>query len=106
MIVGCPTEVKSDERRVGLTPNSVQELHRAGHDVLIQSGAGLGIGADDAAYEAAGAKIVPDAASLFEASDLIVKVKEPQASERACFAKVRFYSPTSTSPPIQTRPPN
>lgn len=83
MIVGCPTEIKSNERRVGLTPNSVQELRRAGHDVVIQSGAGRGIGADDAAYEAVGAKIMPDAAAVFDASEMIVKVKEPQAVERA-----------------------
>ena len=58
MLIGVPTEIKSDERRVGLTPNSVHELVLADQSVLVQSGAGLGIGADDAAYEAAGAKIV------------------------------------------------
>ena len=83
MIVGVPTEVKSDERRVGLTPNSANELVRAGHEVIVQAGAGLGIGADDAAYEAVGAKTAPDAASVFDKAELIVKVKEPQAPERA-----------------------
>jgi len=83
VIVGVPTEIKPDERRVGLTPSSVNELSKNGHDVLVQSGAGLGIGADDAAYEAAGAKILPDAPAVFAAADMIVKVKEPQAVERA-----------------------
>jgi len=83
MIVGVPTEIKPDERRVGLTPSSVNELAKHGHDVVVQSGAGLGIGADDAAYEAAGAKIADDAPAVFAAADMIVKVKEPQATERA-----------------------
>jgi len=83
MIIGCPTEIKSDERRVGLTPNSVLELTSRGHDVVVQSGAGLGIGADNADYERAGAKIVDDAAAVFAAAQMIVKVKEPQAVERA-----------------------
>lgn len=83
MIVGIPTEIKSDELRVGLTPTSANELIRHGNDVVVQSGAGEGIGADDAAYEAVGAKIAPDAMAVFGAADMIVKVKEPQASERA-----------------------
>ena len=83
MIVGVPTEIKPDERRVGLTPTSANELVKNGHDVVVQSGAGLGIGADDAAYEAVGAKIASDAAAVFSAAEMIVKVKEPQAVERA-----------------------
>ena len=86
MIVGVPTEIKSDERRVGLTPASVNELVRHGHTVLVQSGAGVGIGADDAAYEAVGARITPDASAVFADAQLIVKVKEPQAAERAMLA--------------------
>ena len=82
MIIGVPTEVKSDERRVGLTPNSVNELVAAGHEVVVQSGAGLGIGADDAVYEGVGARIVEDAAALFDAAQMIIKVKEPQYAER------------------------
>lgn len=82
MIVGVPTEIKPDERRVGLTPSSANEFTNHGHDVIVQSGAGLGIGADDAAYEAVGAKIVDDAAAVFSSATMIVKVKEPQAVER------------------------
>ncbi|MDH5237575.1 MAG: alanine dehydrogenase, partial [Acidimicrobiia bacterium] len=83
MIVGVPTEVKDNEHRVGLTPGSVAELAARGHVVLVQSGAGLGIGAADADYEAVGAKLVDTAADVFAPADLIVKVKEPQAGERA-----------------------
>jgi alanine dehydrogenase len=83
MRVGCPKEIKPQEYRVGLTPEGAAELARAGHDVLIESGAGLGIDISDARYKQVGARIVPDAASVFEESELIVKVKEPQASECA-----------------------
>ena len=83
MRIGVPTEIKVLERRVGLTPESVREVAAHGHDVLVQSGAGLGIGASDERYEAAGAKIVADAAAVFADADMIVKVKEPQAVERA-----------------------
>ena len=81
MRVGVPSEIKPQEKRVGLVPSSVQELTMRGHEAIVQSGAGVGIGASDADYEAAGAKIAPDAKSVFDASDMIVKVKEPQPSE-------------------------
>ncbi len=83
MRVGCPKEIKNHEYRVGLTPSSVREYVAHGHDVIIETGAGLGIGADDAAYQAAGAKIVGTAAEIFAQSDMVVKVKEPQAVEYA-----------------------
>lgn len=83
MRVGTPTEIKNHEYRVGLTPESVRELSAHGHDVLVQSGAGLGIGADDGEFVAAGATIVETAAEIFEKCDMVVKVKEPQAVERA-----------------------
>lgn len=83
MRVGCPKEIKIREYRVGLTPESAAELVRAGHEVLIEKGAGLGIGADDALYQRLGAKIVPDADAVFDGADMIVKVKEPQAVEIA-----------------------
>jgi len=83
MRIGVPTEIKVLERRVGLTPESVREAVAHGHEALVQSGAGLGIGADDERYEAAGATIVADAAAVFAQADMIVKVKEPQAVERA-----------------------
>ena len=83
MIVGVPTEIKDAERRVGLTPNSVRDVSLRGHDVLIQKGAGLGSGFTDLEYESAGAKLIDTADELFVSSQLIVKVKEPQAIERA-----------------------
>ncbi len=81
MRVGVPTEVKADEYRVALTPAGVRELVDAGHQVLVQSGAGLGSAITDEAYAAQGAAIVPDAAELFGGAELIVKVKEPQPHE-------------------------
>lgn len=81
MRIAVPTEIKNHEYRVGLTPQSVARLVEDGHTVFVQSGAGLGIGADDAAYEAVGALIVPDAEGAYTAGDLVVKVKEPQPSE-------------------------
>lgn len=83
MRVGTPKEIKNHEYRVGLTPESVAELKLNGHEVLVETGAGMGIGAMDEAYEAAGAEIAADAAEVFARSDMIVKVKEPQANERA-----------------------
>ena len=83
MRVGCPKEIKIREYRVGLTPESAAELVRAGHEVLIEKGAGLGIGAEDARYERIGAKILPDADAVFAQAEMIVKVKEPQAVEIA-----------------------
>ncbi len=83
MIVGVPTEIKNNERRVGLTPTSVREVIGAGHQVVVQSGAGLGIGATDATYEKAGGRIAASAAEVFDEAGMIVKVKEPQAQERA-----------------------
>ena len=83
MIIGCPSEIKNHEYRVGLTPESARELVAHGHDVLIQSGAGLGIGATDDHYRAAGAKIAADASTIFANAEMVVKVKEPQPGERA-----------------------
>lgn len=81
MLVGCPTEIKNHEYRVGLTPGSVREYIAHGHDVLVQSGAGTGIGADDNAYKAAGARIAKTAEEIFAKADMVVKVKEPQPGE-------------------------
>ena len=81
MRVGCPKEIKNHEYRVGLTPGSVREYVAHGHEVLVETGAGAGIGADDDAYRAAGARIARTAEEVFAKSDMIVKVKEPQPSE-------------------------
>jgi alanine dehydrogenase len=83
MKIGVPKEIKVHEYRVGLVPASVAELVRDGHEVLVETGAGLGIGDGDDVYVAAGAKIAPDAAAVFAAAELIVKVKEPQPPEIA-----------------------
>lgn len=83
MKIGCPTEIKPQEFRVGLTPNAAREAVGHGHEVIVQSGAGLGAGFDDAAYEASGARIIATAEEVFAEADMIVKVKEPQAAERA-----------------------
>ncbi|MGI8921848.1 MAG: alanine dehydrogenase [Solirubrobacteraceae bacterium] len=81
MKVGVPTEIKPDEYRVALTPAGVRELSDAGHEVIIQAGAGLGSAIDDAHYTAQGARIAPDAGAVFGEAEMIVKVKEPQPSE-------------------------
>ncbi len=82
MKIGCPKEIKPQEFRVGMTPNAAQEAVAHGHDVVIETGAGIGAGFEDADYEAAGAKILGTAKEVFEQADMIVKVKEPQAGER------------------------
>ncbi len=81
MLIGVPREIKNHEYRVGLIPAAVRELVRHGHAVLVETQAGAGIGVSDADYVAAGASIAADAASLFAAATMIVKVKEPQPSE-------------------------
>ncbi|SFR76617.1 alanine dehydrogenase [Sphingomonas jatrophae] len=83
MRIGVPKEIKNHEYRVGLTPPSVAELAAAGHEVVVETGAGSGIDFTDEDYIAAGARILPDAASVFAAADMIVKVKEPQPQEIA-----------------------
>ncbi|MXO86682.1 alanine dehydrogenase [Altererythrobacter aurantiacus] len=83
MLIGCPKEIKNHEYRVGLTPESARELVANGSDVWIESGAGLGIGATDAQYRATGATIVEGPERIFAECEMVVKVKEPQAEERA-----------------------
>jgi alanine dehydrogenase len=82
MRVGVPKEIKVREYRVGLTPGSVRELVAHGHQVMVETGAGAGISAEDADYAAAGAEIATNAGAIFKSADMIVKVKEPQAIER------------------------
>ncbi|MEO7504225.1 MAG: alanine dehydrogenase [Sphingomicrobium sp.] len=83
MRVGVPKEIKNHEYRVGLTPASVAELIAAGHEVNVETKAGMGIDFSDSSYEKVGAKILPTAADVFAQSDMIVKVKEPQPGEIA-----------------------
>jgi alanine dehydrogenase len=81
MRVGVPTEIKTDEYRVSLTPAGVRELVEHGHEVLVQSEAGVGSTIPDEEYVAQGARIVPDAATVFEEAEMILGVKEPQPQE-------------------------
>ena len=83
MKVGVPTEIKTDEYRVALTQAGVRELVEHGHEVLVQAGAGLGSAITDEEYQEQGASILPDAQAVFAEADMVVKVKEPQASEVA-----------------------
>ena len=81
MIIGIPKEIKNNEYRVGLLPVGVEMLAGAGHGVYVQAGAGLGSGISDRDYEDAGAKIIDSARDIYSRSDMIVKIKEPQAEE-------------------------
>ena len=83
MRIGVPKEIKTQEYRVGLTPESVGELVRAGHEVVVETNAGSGLAAPDSASEKVGAKILPTAAAIFGEAEMIVKVKEPQPVECA-----------------------
>ena len=83
MLIGCPKEIKPQEFRVGMTPSAALEAIAHGHSVVVETKAGAGSGFEDAQYEAVGAKIVDTAEEVFATADMIVKVKEPQAVERA-----------------------
>jgi alanine dehydrogenase len=82
MLIGVPKEIKNHEYRVGMTPTSVREAVRHGHQLWVETNAGAGIGASDADYAQAGAKIISSASEIFAKADMIIKVKEPQAGER------------------------
>lgn len=105
MIIGTPREIKNHEYRVGLTPESVRELVAHGHRLIVESGAGAGIGALDSHYRGAGAEIVESAEEVFATVDMIVKVKEPQARERAMLREGQIlYTYLHLAPdPEQTR---
>ncbi|QEW18343.1 Alanine dehydrogenase [Marinibacterium anthonyi] len=105
MKIGCPKEIKPQEFRVGLTPNAALELAAHGHEVLIETGAGLGSGFSDADYIAAGARMIATAEEVFAAAEMIVKVKEPQAVERAMLreGQVLFTYLHLAPDPEQTR---
>ena len=83
MLVGVPKEIKNHEYRVGLTPTSVREMIKYKNEVIVETNAGVGIGASDDEYRAAGAVVVDTAEEIFARAEMIVKVKEPQAGERA-----------------------
>ncbi len=81
MLIGVPKEIKNHEYRVGLVPSSVRELVSHGHEVIVETNAGMGIGISDATYKAAGATILGTAEEIFSRADMIIKVKEPQPNE-------------------------
>ncbi len=83
MKIGVPKEIKNHEYRVGMVPASVRELTQRGHEVFVETAAGSGIGLEDSDYVSVGAKILGTAAEVFDVAEMIVKVKEPQAAERA-----------------------
>ncbi|WP_105189772.1 alanine dehydrogenase [Pseudoalteromonas sp. T1lg48] len=87
MIIGVPKEIKNHEYRVGMIPASARELINHGHEVIVETNAGLGIGFTDEDYIEVGAKILPTAAEIFAQAEMIIKVKEPQAVERAMLRK-------------------
>jgi len=87
MLVGVPKEIKDNEFRAGMVPTSVVELVHHGHEVMVQSGLGTGIGVTDADYSRAGATVVKSAAEIFASAELVVKVKEPQPAEIAMLRK-------------------
>src|SRR6201999_1137360 len=105
MRIGRPKEIKTNEDLVGMVPAGVRELVVAGHEVLVETGAGNGIGVDDAQYKAAGASIANAAAEVFERADLVVKVKEPQPAECAMLrpGQVLFTYLHLAADPVQAK---
>ena len=105
MLIGVPKEIKNNEFRVGLTPTSVRELVAHGHKLIVETNAGVGIGKTDDDYMAAGASIAASAKEVFASADMIVKVKEPQAVERAMLreGQVLFTYLHLAPDPEQTR---
>ncbi len=105
MRIGVPKEIKNHEYRVGFTPTSVREAVRHGHEVWVEANAGSGIGSSDADYVAAGGKIIAGSADIFAKADMIVKVKEPLAAERAMLREGQIlYTYLHLAPdPEQTR---
>jgi alanine dehydrogenase len=87
MKIGCPKEIKPQEFRVGLTPDAAREAVKHGHQVVVETGAGVGAGFSDDDYQAAGAQIAATAEDVFSQAEMIIKVKEPQADERAQLRK-------------------
>lgn len=87
MRVGCPKEIKNNENRVGLTPAGAKAFTGSGHEVFVEAGAGIGSGFTDAEYASAGAKLLSTAKEVFDASDMVIKVKEPQKGEIAMLKK-------------------
>ena len=81
MIIGAPKEIAFDENRVAMTPDSALQLQKLGHDCVIETGAGVAAGFDDAAYKNAGVEVVKTAAALWKAADVVAKVRTPSDAE-------------------------
>ena len=105
MLIGVPKEIKNHEYRVGMAPASVREAIKHGHQVVVETNAGVGIGVEDEAYRQIGAEVVDTAEEIFAHADMVVKVKEPQASERAMLreGQVLFTYLHLAPDPDQTR---
>ena len=105
MLIGVPKEIKNHEFRVGLTPSSVREFVKNGHQVIIENDAAQPIGFDNDQYQAAGAEVVSSAAEIFERAEMIVKVKEPQPEEcKMLSAGQILYTYLHLAPdPLQTQ---
>jgi alanine dehydrogenase len=105
VLIGVPTEIKVREYRVGLTPANVRELTEHGHQVIVQSGCGQGVGLTDAYYEAAGATVAPGAREIYAQAEMVVKVKEPQPEERGLLRRdqVLFTYLHLAPDPVQAR---
>ncbi|HBV78517.1 MAG TPA: NAD(P)(+) transhydrogenase (Re/Si-specific) subunit alpha, partial [Alphaproteobacteria bacterium] len=101
MIIGAPKEIAVDEKRVAMTPDSATQLQKLGYDCLIQSGAGLHAGFSDAAYEKAGVKIAKTAEELWQAADIISKVRPPETAEVKFLKKgkllISFFYPAQNT---------
>src|SRR5260370_16904916 len=105
MIVGVPTEIKPDERRVALTPAAAAAFRHHDHTVLVQRGAGLGSGFADNEYRAAGARVTDSAAAIWRRAALILKVKEPQPSEfRYLRPSLILFTYPHLTPPLPLTP--
>ena len=96
MIVGILKEIKVAEKRVCMTPAGVSVMVQNGHEILVEKDAGLGSGYEDALYIEAGATIVDTPADIYAKSDMVMHVKEPQASEYDLIGKIRLFSPIFT----------
>ncbi|MBD3646615.1 MAG: hypothetical protein HUJ31_03970 [Pseudomonadales bacterium] len=108
MLIGVPREIKNHEYRVGLVPAAVRELVHHGHEVVVETTAGDGVGHPDEEYEAAGARILASASEVFDQAEMIVKVKEPLAVERKMLKRGQtlftylHLAPLSISSPVRS----
>ena len=101
MLIGCPKETAADEKRVALTPDSALQLQKLGYDCMVEAGAGIAAGFNDAAYDKAGVKIAKNAAALFKAADIVIKVIPPTAAETKHLRKdqtlISFFYPAQNT---------